>query len=234
MSTTDTKAADQVNWAELKPQLIRLLLELGPLIVFFTVNALGERWLDGNATLAGWFSSPIILATAVFMVAMALSLLLSWVLLHRVAVMPLVTGIVVLVFGGLTLWFQDATFIKMKPTIVNALFGSVLLGGLVFGQSLLRYVFGDVYRLKDRGWWILTWRWGAFFFVLAALNEIVWRGAPLLTAGDAQAADNLWVAFKVWGIMPLTIVFSLFQLPVLKDFAPDPAPPAPVPPRAEG
>jgi intracellular septation protein len=234
MATTETKAAEQVNWAEMKPQLIRLLLELGPLIVFFAVNALGERLLESNETLSGWFSSPIILATAVFMVAMTISLLLSWFLLHRVAVMPLVTFVVVLIFGGLTLYFQDPTFIKMKPTIVNTLFGGVLLGGLVFGQSLLRYVFGDVYRLKDKGWWILTWRWGAFFFVLAALNEIVWRGAPLVTGGDAQAADNLWVAFKVWGIMPLTIVFSLMQLPVLKDFAPDPEPPSPVPPTVEG
>jgi intracellular septation protein len=234
MATTESKAEDQANWDELKPQLIRLALELGPLIIFFTVNTLGERWLEGSPQLSEWFSSPIILATAVFMVAMVVSLLLSWILLRRVAVMPLVTGVVVLVFGGLTLYFQDSTFIKMKPTIVNALFGSVLLGGLVFGQSLLRYVFGDVYKLKDRGWWILTWRWGAFFFVLAALNEIVWRGAPLVTGGDVQAADDLWVAFKVWGIMPRTVIFSLFQLPVLKDFAPDPEPPSPVPPTLEG
>src|SRR5690606_27092439 len=131
---------------------------------------------------------------AVFMVAMAISLLLSWLLLKRVAVMPLVTGVVVLVFGTLTLVFQDATFIKMKPTIVNSLFGAVLLGGLLFGQSLLRYVFGDVYKLEEKGWWVLTLRWGVFFFVLAALNEIVWRGAPLFT-DSAKAADDLWVAF---------------------------------------
>ena len=89
--------------------------------------------------------------------------------------MPLVTAVVVLIFGGLTLWLHDDTFIKMKPTIVNSLFGVVLLGGLVFRQSLLRYVFGDVYKLKPEGWTILTLRWGLFFFVLAVLNEIVWR-----------------------------------------------------------
>jgi intracellular septation protein len=189
MAATETKPDAEVSWTELRPQLIRLALELGPLIVFFAVNTLGERWLESNAQLQQWFSSPIILATAVFMVAMAISLLLSWILLHRVAVMPLVTGIVVLVFG-------------------------------------------DVYKLKDKGWWILTWRWGAFFFLLAALNELVWRGAPLLTGGDVQAADDLWVAFKVWGIMPLTIVFSLFQLPLLRDYAPEP--PTPVPPTVEG
>ena len=215
----DTKSADDISWAELKQPLIRMTLELGPLIVFFAVNTMGARWLEASPLLSSWFSQPIIFATAVFMVAMAISLLLSWILLKRVAVMPLVTGIVVLIFGTLTLVFQDATFIKMKPTIVNSLFGGVLLGGLLFGQSLLRYVFGDVYKLEPKGWFVLTWRWGVFFFVLAALNEIVWRGADAMIA-DPTAASDLWVAFKVWGIMPLTIVFSMLQLPVLKRYAP--------------
>ena len=221
--TDETKREPEMTMAELRQPLIRLGLELGPLIIFFLVNTLGESWLEQSPLLSSWFSQPIIFATAVFMVAMAISLLLSWLLLKRVAVMPLVTGIVVLVFGSLTLYFQDATFIKMKPTIVNALFGAVLLGGLLFGQSLLRYVFGDVYKLKDKGWWVLTWRWGAFFFVLAALNEIVWR----------NFSDDAWVAFKVWGIMPLTVVFSMLQLPVLKQYAPDPEPVNPLPPTIE-
>jgi intracellular septation protein len=233
MATEQTKEPEaDMSWSELKAPLIRLALELGPLIVFFAVNTLGESWLEQSPLLTAWFSRPIIFATAVFMVAMAISLLLSWLLLKRVAVMPLVTGIVVAVFGTLTLVFQDATFIKMKPTIVNALFGSVLLGGLLFGQSLLRYVFGDVYKLKEKGWFILTWRWGVFFFVLAALNELVWRLAPMFT-GSEKAADDLWVAFKVWGIMPLTVVFSMLQLGVLKDYAPEPEPANPVPPTVE-
>ena len=224
MSSDTTKPADaDVELQDLKAPLIRLALELGPLIVFFVVNAMGERWLEASPLLSSWFSQPIIFATAVFMVAMAISLLLSWLLLSRVAVMPLVTAVVVLVFGGLTLWFQDAVFIKMKPTIVNVLFGATLLGGLAFGQSLLRYVFGDVYRLKPRGWWVLTLRWGVFFFVLAVLNEVVWRGADMLYA-EPKAANDLWVAFKVWGIMPLTVVFSMLQLPLLKQYAPDPEP----------
>jgi intracellular septation protein len=225
MASEETKTEDDISWSELKAPLTRLALELGPLVVFFAVNTFGERWLEASPLLSSWFSQPIIFATAVFMVAMAISLLLSWVLLKRIAVMPLVTGIVVLIFGTLTLVFQDATFIKMKPTIVNALFGGVLLGGLVFGQSLLRYVFGDVYKLQDKGWWVLTMRWGIFFFVLAALNEIVWRGAPMF-AGTEKEANDLWVAFKVWGIMPLTVVFSLFQLPVLTRYAPTEKPPA--------
>ncbi len=233
MAGDETKQPEaEMSWDELKPALIKLALELGPLIVFFAVNALGEKWLEQSPLLSSWFSQPIIFATAVFMVAMAVSLLLSWLLLKRVAVMPLVTGAVVLVFGTLTLVFQDSTFIKMKPTIVNGLFGTVLLGGLLFGQSLLRYVFGEVYKLKPEGWRRLTLNWGIFFFVLAALNELIWRGAPLITAGDVKAADALWVGFKVWAIMPLTLVFSMLQLPILKTYAPDPEPVNTVPPTA--
>jgi intracellular septation protein len=173
-----------------------MALELGPLVVFFIVNGRAD----------------IFAATAWFMGAMVLSLILAWVLLRKIAIMPLVTGVVVLIFGGLTLWLRDDTFIKMKPTIVNTLFGVTLLGGLVFGQSLLKYVFGDVYKLKPKGWSILTWRWGLFFIVLAVLNEVVWR---------TQTTD-FWVAFKVWATMPLTVIFAASQLPVLTKFAHDP------------
>jgi intracellular septation protein len=188
------------NWSELRQPLMKLALELGPLVVFFIVNA----------------KADIFLATAWFMGAMVLSLLLSWLLLRKVAVMPLVTAAVVLVFGGLTLFLQDATFIKMKPTVVNALFAVVLLGGLLFKQSLLRFVFGDVYKLKPKGWTILTLRWGLFFIVLAVLNEVVWR----------NFSTDFWVAFKVWATMPLTVVFAMFQLPVLTKYAPEPEPAA--------
>ena len=189
----------ELNWTELRPQLIKMALELGPLVVFFIVNSRAD----------------IFVGTAWFMAAMVLSLFLSWLLLKRVALMPLVTGVVVLIFGGLTLWLHDDTFIKMKPTIVDSLFGAVLLGGMLFGQSLLKYVFGDVYKLKPQGWTILTLRWGLFFFALAVLNELVWR---------TQSTD-FWVAFKVWATMPLTIIFAAFQLPVLTKYAPEPVKP---------
>ena len=200
----DSKSAE-INWTELKPQLIKLALELGPLLVFFFVNAR----LD------------IFAATAWFMGAMVLSLALSWLLLKKVAVMPLVTGAVVLVFGTLTLLLQDDTFIKMKPTIVNSLFGITLLGGLLFGQSLLKYVFGEVYKLKPEGWRKLTINWGLFFAFLAISNEVVWR----------MFDTDTWVAFKVWGIMPITVVFSMLQLPLLTRYALDPkAPVETIPP----
>lgn len=215
MAQTQPKP-DDVNWDELKPQIIKLALELGPLVVFFIVNAQGENILARFPVLQTWFTQPIIFATAVFMVAMAISLVLSKMIMKRIPVMPLVTGVVVLIFGGLTLYFQDSLFIKMKPTITNVLFGSTLLGGLLFGQSLLRYVFGEVYKLKDRGWYLMTLRWGLFFFFLAVVNEVVWR----------NFSDDFWVAFKVWGIMPITMIFAMAQVPLLTRYAPDPEPKA--------
>ena len=213
---TDETKQGEPSWDELKPQLTKMALELGPLVVFFLVNAKGEDMLAAWPALGQWFNNQAILfATAVFMVAMVISLALSWLLLRKIAVMPLVTGVVVLVFGGLTLYFQDATFIKMKPTITNTLFGVTLLGGLVFGQSLLKYVFGEVYKLEPKGWHILTLRWGLFFIFLAVLNEVVWR----------TPSTDFWVAFKVWATMPITIVFAALQLPILTRYAPKPIKP---------
>ncbi len=202
------KPEAEVNWDELRPQLIKMALELGPLVVFFIVNARAD----------------IFAATAWFMGAMVISLLLAWIILRKIAVMPLVTGVVVLVFGGLTLWLNDDTFIKLKPTITNGLFAAVLLGGLAFGHSLLKYVFGDVYKLRPEGWSKLTLNWGLFFVALALINEVLWR----------NVSTDIWVAFKVWGIMPLTVIFSLTQVGLLTKYAPT-AEPEPTPPvGAEG
>lgn len=191
--TTETKPS---NNDDLRRQIIKLVLEVGPLFVFFIVNARFDLFIG----------------TAWFMGAMVISLILSWVLLKRIAVMPLVSGILVLAFGGLTLLFHDEVFIKLKPTVINTMFGVALLGGLFFKQTLLRYVFGDVYKLQDEGWRILTLRWGLFFMVLAVVNEVVWR---------TQTTD-FWVAFKVWANMPVTILFAASQLPVITKYAEKP------------
>lgn len=192
-----------------KNPLIKLALELGPLVIFFFVNARGTGLMERYPSLAV-FHEPIFLATAVFMVAISISLVASRLYLGKLPIMPLVSGVVVLFFGALTLWLQDDLFIKIKPTIVNMLFATVLLGGLWgFRLSLLSYVFDDAFKLKPEGWRILTLRWGLFFIFLAVLNEVVWR---------TQTTD-FWVAFKVWGTMPITFLFTLAQIPVMNRYS---------------
>jgi intracellular septation protein len=175
--------------------LLKLALELGPLAVFFLIN-----------TRFGLFY-----ATGAFMVACTLALVASWLLIRRIPVMPLVTGVVVLVFGGLTLYLQDELFIKLKPTIVNTLFGVTLLVGLAFRKPFLEIAFDAAFNLTEEGWRKLTLRWGLFFLFLAVLNEIVWR----------NSTTDFWVAFKVWGMMPITMAFAMAQLPLLNRYAED-------------
>ncbi len=180
------------------PPLLKLALELGPLALFFIGIAYGDRF--GFAE-----NQRIFAATGLFIVATVIALGISYGLTRKLPIMPVVSGIVVVVFGGLTLFLQDETFIKLKPTIVNTLFGLVLLGGLYFRKPLLQIVLDSVFELTEEGWRKLTLRWALFFFALAAINEIVWR---------TQTTD-FWVSFKVFGIMPLTIAFALAQTPLL-------------------
>jgi len=187
-ATTDTGIVEGPALRSLNP-FLKLALEMGPLVVFFLANQ----------------KAGIFAATGLFMAAVLLSLVVSYALTRHLPVMPMVTAVVVLVFGGLTLWFHDELFIKLKPTIVNSLFGTVLLGGLWFGRPLLPVVLDTVFQLTDEGWRKLTFRWGLFFFVLAAINEVVWR---------TQTLDT-WVNFKVFGIMPLTVAFALAQTPLI-------------------
>ncbi|SOR29674.1 putative intracellular septation protein (IspA/IspZ family) [Methylorubrum extorquens] len=180
------------------PPLLKLALEVGPLTVFFLGNAYAERF--GVAA-----ESKLFVATGLFIVATMIALAVHFALLRRLPIMPLVSGVVVLVFGGLTLVLQDKTFIMMKPTIVNTLFGLVLLGGLAFNKSLLSVVLDSMFALTDVGWRKLTFRWGLFFLALAVVNEVVWR----------TQTEDFWVSFKVFGIMPLTVAFALAQTPLL-------------------
>ena len=166
-------------------------LELGPLLLFFLANS---RW-------------GIYVGTGVFIAASAFALPCYRWLEGRWPIMPLVGAFFVLVFGGLTIWLHDETFIKLKPTILNCLFGVILGGGLlVLRRPLLKPIFGVAFRLTDDGWRKLTLRWSLFFFVLAAINEVMWRSFPTET----------WIASKMFLSFPLTLVFAFLQIPLLK------------------
>lgn len=197
---SDTKATTE----ERHHPMLKMALEIGPLLVFFFGNLRGE-WLAKTFPALSVVGGPLLIATALFMVATVASLIVSKIVFKHLPIMPFVSGIVVMVFGSLSIWLQDETFIKMKPTIVNTLFGVVLLGGLLFGKSLLGYVFNAAFQLDDEGWKKLTLRWGIFFLFLAVLNEVVWR----------NFSDAVWVNFKVWGTMPITLLFTLAQMPLI-------------------
>jgi intracellular septation protein len=178
---------------------VKLALELGPLVIFFVLNGwLGKYYPPADA---------IYYATGPFMMAIAAALGASWLLNRKVPVMPVVTGAFVMIFGGLTLWLHDATFIMMKPTIVNVLFAGALGGGLLSGHSLIKIVLSEAIKLQEQGWRLLTIRWAFFFLFLAILNEIVWRVFPAW-----------WVTFKAFGIMPITFLFMMGQIGLLQRY----------------
>ena len=193
--------------------LLKLALDIGPLLLFFFANsrpALFEPLIRPfiPAAVATGERAGIFVATAVFMVAILVALAASYAMTRRLPMMALVSAVVVVVFGGLTLFLQDELFIKLKPTIIYLLFASTLFGGIVFGKNLLAMVFDQMFNLTSEGWHKLTVRWALFFLFLAGLNELVWR---------TQSTDT-WVTFKVFGVMPLTFVFAMLQMPLLKKY----------------
>lgn len=157
------------------------------------------------AFLAGYLTGDLMRATIWLMIATAIATVVLLAVERRIPWMPLITAAIVGVFGGLTLWLHDDTFIKMKPTIIQAIFAALLLGGLLFGKSLLKPVLGSAWTLSDAAWKTITVRYGLFFAAMAVLNEIVWR---------TQSTD-FWVTFKVFGLLGLTLVFSLAQTPLI-------------------
>ena len=177
--------------------LFKLATELGPLLVFFVANAKGNLFI----------------ATGAFMVAIVAAMIASYVVTKHIPIMALVTGVVVIVFGTLTLVLHDETFIKVKPTIIYGLFAGVLGGGLLFGRSFIAIMFDQMFNLTPQGWRVLTARWAMFFAAMAVLNEIIWR---------TQTTD-FWVAFKAFGVIPLTMAFALAQMPLVKRYHQEPA-----------
>jgi intracellular septation protein len=178
---------------------LRPTLDYGPLAVFFVT----------------YVASDLMAATGAIIFASLAALILAWTVERRVPLIPVVTTMLIVVFGGLTLWLQDETFIKMKPTIVQALFAAILLGGLVRGRSLLKPLLGAALpQMSDAAWRQLTLRYALFFVAMAVLNELVWR---------TQSTD-LWVSFKVFGLTSLMVLFILSQIPFLGRQARKPVP----------
>ena len=172
--------------------IYKLLIDIGPLAVFFIFYTRGD------------------LKTAIlpFMIATIIAVLFSYILEKKIPIMSTVGAVIILIFGGLTIYFDNETFFKMKPTIINLLFAVILYGGIILNKSLLRYLLGAALKLQDEGWDILTKRWIGFFIALAILNEIIWR---------TQTTD-IWVNFKVFGILPITFVFTLTQFSTIKKY----------------
>ncbi len=171
-----------------------VMLDLAPLLVFFAVYmTLGIYW-----------------ATGALMMTTVVAMAWSYLSTGRISATLVITTSLVLGFGGLTFWFSDPSFIKMKPTIINLLFAGVLVAGLAFGRPLLQYVLGHALELTSEGWRKLSWRWVGFFVAMAVLNEIVWR----------NFSDGVWASFKVFGILPLTMLFFVCQLGLIQRHAP--------------
>ena len=172
--------------------IYKLLIDIGPLAIFFIFYS----------------KSGLQASILPFMIATVIAVLFSYILEKKIPIMPTVGAGIVLVFGGLTIYFDNEVFFKMKPTIINLLFAAILYGGIMIKKPLLKILLGAALKLKEDGWRILTLRWIGFFIALAILNEIVWR---------TQSTD-VWVNFKVFGILPITFLFTMIQFPLIKKF----------------
>ncbi len=183
MTANSKKKEEQVS------PVLKLCIDLGPLILFFITDELYD----------------IFIATGVLLAAVIVSFVVSWILTHKIPILPSVSLLFVLVFGGLTLALGDEEFIKIEVSLTNALCGIVLLGGLIWNQSLLSIVFGSMLEIDEDGWKKLTFRLGLFMIALALLNEIV-----------RQFASDYWIIFRVWGILGLNVIFLITQIPIMK------------------
>ena len=172
--------------------ITKLFVDIGPLAVFFIF----------------YIRSDLQSAILPFMIATVIAVLFSYIVEKKIPIMPTVGAVIILIFGGLTIYFDNETFFKMKPTIINLLFAGILYGGVIFNKLFLRYLLGAALKLKEEGWKILTRRWIYFFIALAILNEIIWR---------TQSTD-IWVNFKVFGILPITFIFTLAQFTIIKKY----------------
>jgi len=172
--------------------ITKLFVDIGPLAVFFIFYIRGD------------LQSAIL----PFMIATVIAVLFSYIVEKKIPIMPSVAAVIILIFGGLSIYFENEIFFKMKPTIINFLFAIVLYTSIVINKPILQHLFGGTLKLQNEGWSILTKRWIGFFIVLGVLNEIVWRTQP----------TDIWVNFKVFGILPITFIFTLAQFSIIKKY----------------
>ena len=172
---------------------VKLFIDIGPLAIFFIYYKLSGDLIDAIL--------PLMLATVV-------AVIISYILENKIPIMPTLGAGIVVIFGGLTIIFDNKIFIFMKPTIINIIFAGILYGGIILKKPLLKYLLGSALKLEEDGWIILTQRWIAFFIALAVLNEIVWR----------TMSEEFWVSFKVFGILPITFIFTMTQFPLIKKY----------------
>ena len=175
---------------------IKLFIDIGPLAIFFIYYKISGDLIDAIL--------PLMLATVI-------SVIISYILEKKIPIMPTLGAGIVVIFGGLTIIFDNKIFIFMKPTIINIIFAAILYGGIILKKPLLKYLLGSALKLEEQGWTTLTQRWAAFFIALAVLNEIVWR----------TMSEEFWVSFKVFGILPITFIFTMTQFPLIKKYQVD-------------
>ena len=175
--------------------LLKFITDFGPLLIFFTVY-----YKSGNNLSIA--IPPLIIATLI-------AVLISYIVEKKIPYLPLIGGIIISIFGGLTLYFNNPVFLYMKPTIINIIFAIVLIfGKVLLNQNFLKFFFNNAIQMNEIGWDKLNYRWIIFFIFLALLNELVWR----------TQTEIVWVNFKVWGILPLTFVFTAFQIPLINKY----------------
>lgn len=193
---TSAAAAPAKEKATTLGQGLKLAVEMGPIAIFMISYNIAHRVSPDQA---------IFIATAIFIAATLLSIGIAWIKERRVPPMLAITAVIVVVFGGLTLYLHDPVFIKIKPTIINCLWAFAIFGGLAVRRNIWKLLFGVAFTLTDESWKALAIRWGLFFLFLAGLNEFIWR----------TYSEAFWANFKFWGVLPITVLFALAQLPLL-------------------
>jgi intracellular septation protein len=176
-----------------RDKMIKFLCDYLPLIIFFACYKLAET------------PNPLITATIYMVITTFIALVISYILTKKIPMVALVSGIVLGIFGGLTVFLNDEIFIKIKPTIINLLFAVILFYGYFTKKPLLSYLLGEQIKMKNAAWLTLSARWALFFIALALLNEIIWR----------NFSTNFWVQFKVFGMMPISLIFTISQVPFM-------------------